>query len=80
MLFEHFVAYMDDPEHGKKDDSPLYIFDSTLLDKTTLKNDYLVPYLFSEDLLKYAGEERRPHISGCVLGDLGLERPYMWIL
>lgn len=69
MLFEHFVAYMDDPEHGKKDDSPLYIFDSTLLDKTTLKHDYLVPYLFSEDLLKYAGEERRPpHQWMCIGG------------
>lgn len=69
MLFEHFVTYMEDPEHGRRDDSPLYIFDSTLLGKTTLKHDYIVPHLFSEDLLKYAGESRRPpHQWMCIGG------------
>jgi histone arginine demethylase JMJD6 len=69
MLFEHFVEYLRDPEHGKKDDSPLYIFDSTLVEKTTLKHDFIVPYIFSEDLLKYAGKSRRPpHQWMCIGG------------
>jgi histone arginine demethylase JMJD6 len=63
--YKTFHRYAHDPDHGLKDDSPLYIFDSNMLKKANLVKDYIVPHLFSEDLLKHAGEERRP--------------PYQWI-
>ncbi len=65
LRYKHFHRYAHDPDHGLKDDSPLYIFDSNMLEKTGMARDYIVPHLFSEDLLKYAGEDRRP--------------PYRWI-
>ena len=63
--YKYFHRYAHDPSHGVIDDSPLYIFDSNMLKKTALHKEYIVPHLFSEDLLKYAGEDRRP--------------PYQWI-
>lgn len=64
--YKQFHRYLHDPSHGLVDDSPLYIFDSTLLKKCpALASAYFTPHLFSEDLLKYAGEARRP--------------PYQWI-
>lgn len=65
LRYKHFHRYAHDPDHGLKDDSPLYIFDSNMLEKTGMSREYIVPHLFSEDLLKHAGEERRP--------------PYRWL-
>jgi histone arginine demethylase JMJD6 len=45
------------------DDSPLYIFDGTFGDRRGsrgLKRDYEVPPYFREDLMRLAGDKRRP--------------------
>ena len=63
--YKQFHRYLHDPDQGLKDDSPLYIFDSNMLRKTNMTKEYIVPHLFSEDLLKHAGEDRRP--------------PYQWV-
>ena len=47
----------------QKDDSPLYIFDSTYDDDreaSTLLDDYRVPSYFPEDFFSLVGERRRP--------------------
>lgn len=62
---KHFFKYV-----GKqKDDSPLYIFDSTYDDDKEAKallEDYAVPSYFPDDLFSLVGEKRRP--------------PYRWFL
>jgi len=62
---KHFFKYV-----GKqKDDSPLYIFDSTYDDDKEAKallDDYAVPSYFPNDLFSLVGEKRRP--------------PYRWFL
>ena len=65
MKLKHFLQYAKDPEQGGTDDSPLYVFDGGILQKTEIKSDYSVPCFFAEDLLKYVGESRRP--------------PYQWL-
>jgi histone arginine demethylase JMJD6 len=65
LKYKYFHRYISDPDHGERDDSPLYIFDSGILQKANMTQDYIVPHVFSEDLLKYAGEDRRP--------------PYQWL-
>lgn len=62
---KHFLRYL----HNNKDDSPLYIFDSSFDDDRvgkTLLEDYYVPKFFDEDLFHLVGERRRP--------------PYRWFL
>ena len=62
LKLKHFLAYVHDPHHSL-DDAPLYIFDGTFADRKTsarLAEDYSVPDLFKEDLLRFAGERRRP--------------------
>lgn len=62
---KHFLRYL----HSNKDDSPLYIFDSSFDDDRigkTLLDDYDVPKFFDEDLFHLVGERRRP--------------PYRWFL
>lgn len=62
MKFKHYWKYISDPEHSR-DDSPLYIFDGTFADRRTsrsLRRDYFVPPYFAEDLMRLAGEKRRP--------------------
>jgi len=54
--------YMDDKEHAQ-DDSPLYIFDGSFAEKKgsrSMRHDYSIPSLFSEDLMRLGGEHRRP--------------------
>ena len=68
LRYKHFHRYAHDPEHGLKDDSPLYVFDSNMLEKTGMAKEYIVPHLFSEDLLKYAGEDRRPPFRWVCIG------------
>ena len=63
LKLKHYLAYAQSAEHARSDDAPLYIFDGTFADRKTsraLARDYSVPALFSEDLLQYAGERRRP--------------------
>ena len=46
-----------------KDDSPLYLFESSIENKPQMKhiiNNYQVPKYFKDDLFKLAGERRRP--------------------
>ena len=44
-------------------DSPLYIFDGSFAEKRgsrSMRHDYSIPSLFSEDLMRLGGEHRRP--------------------
>ena len=62
LKMKHFLGYLQDPNH-MQDDSPMYIFDGTFGDRDgsrALLGDYSVPDWFSEDLMKLAGERRRP--------------------
>ena len=62
---KYFMEYL----RKNKDDSPLYIFDSTFDDDRVAKKilkDYRVPSYFSDDLFRLISESRRP--------------PYRWFL
>lgn len=62
---KHFFKYLA----KQKDDSPLYIFDSTYDDNKEAKvllDDYKVPSYFPDDFFSLVGERRRP--------------PYRWFL
>lgn len=51
------------------DDSPLYLFESSLESRPEMQSiieHYKVPKYFKDDILKYAGESKRP--------------PYRWLL
>jgi histone arginine demethylase JMJD6 len=63
--FKYFLEYMI----HNRDDSPLYLFESSIENHKELKSlidDYVVPKYFMEDLFKYVGNDRRP--------------PYRWFL
>lgn len=65
LKLKHFIKYL----HNNRDDSPLYIFDSTYDEDKVAKqllSDYRVPTYFNEDLFHLVGESRRP--------------PYRWFL
>lgn len=65
MKLKYFLKYL----WNNKDDSPLYIFDSTFDEDKFAKrllHDYRVPTYFNEDLFHLVGERRRP--------------PYRWFL
>jgi histone arginine demethylase JMJD6 len=69
LKLKYFIRYMYS-EEAAKDDSPLYIFESSFresktsenrLTKRDLLNDYKVPSYFTEDLLKLTGSRRPPY-------------------
>ncbi len=65
MKLKYFLKYL----WNNKDDSPLYIFDSSFDEDRLAKrllHDYRVPTYFNEDLFHLVGEKRRP--------------PYRWFL
>ena len=52
-----------------RDDSPLYLFESSVEDNKEMRNmisKYIVPKYFLDDFFKYVGEKKRP--------------PYRWFL
>lgn len=62
---KHFLSYV----RMNRDDSPLYIFDSTFDEDREAKKllqDYVVPSYFRDDLFRFISESRRP--------------PYRWFL
>lgn len=62
---KYFLRYL----YGNRDDSPLYIFDSSFENDRyakSLLHDYRVPTYFRDDLFRFVSESRRP--------------PYRWVL
>jgi histone arginine demethylase JMJD6 len=57
--FRYYLEYLV----YNKDDSPLYLFESSLEDKVETREmikNYTIPAYFKDDLFKNAGEKQRP--------------------
>ena len=64
---KHFARYCLET----KDDSPLYVFDSSFAEREatrSLRHDWALPKFFTDDLFKLVGERRRPPYRWLVLG------------
>jgi histone arginine demethylase JMJD6 len=59
LTFKNYIEYL----LYNQDDSPLYLFESSLEDKEETKpiiDNFTVPAYFQDDLFRLAGEKKRP--------------------
>ncbi|EGD72172.1 valve cells defective protein 1 [Salpingoeca rosetta] len=67
MKLKYYFQYLQ----NNRDDSPLYVFDTSFADKPgkeSLARDYEVPKYFKDDLFQYAPYDRRPPHRWFVIG------------